>query len=61
MTKRIAPFLTLTEFVILLGIILALCLYRLLIAYGVDDQFGFSPEPDFLEIQIEPYLLSLGV
>lgn len=28
--------------VILSGIILARCLRRLLIAYGVDDHFGFS-------------------
>lgn len=55
------PFLTVTELVILSEIILASCLRRLLIAYGVDDHFGFSPEPDFLEIHIEPYLLSLGV
>lgn len=50
-----------SEFITLLGIILALCLCCLLIDYGVDDHFGLSPEPDFLEMQIEPYSLSLGV
>lgn len=45
----------------LLGIVLGTCSCFYLLRMEKDDHLGLEPEPHFLDMHIQPYLLSLGV